>query len=739
MVSVIPLSIAQRRLDTGNAVQYPQGSPIGGAMQGLGDQFSAVAERYQQMKDQQEAFDAELERRRFNGRIAQAEDEVAATAPADGAGLHETMYGLVDPRNGRVVKTGLFDTLFDDALPGIPESQRAGFARQKETMRAVGARRMAQRQLQQRQDYEQAQVDTALKTSAIAIGNANPDDHVTFEAARQEGLDLIDKMGLDPGIKQQRVKDWFGTAAKTRFEALIAKDPKRALEMFGEGAPVSGRDAPGDRLGKKTPDETVAQAFAGRAPAPDPIATKPAGDPLADLSSDDVQRLIDRAHASTTAQLIEARTNIALASQNAPDAIANTGSYSGKMPSPADFAAVYGAEDGGNRYQDFSLKMDVGRHAFGMRTMPNQAIHAALRDAEPGPVSSNDEETRYRVTAAAALKILGVRRADPAGYVRDVFANVDAAWRAATNPDGKSETSNPAAYRWAIAVSVAAQRQLGVETPQPLPRAIVQSLADIFSNEDVPQAEKDIILHDLLAAAPDPGVRQALSRQLDQARPPQPAHVDSIITSATGQGRVPSAQPGQPRSAFQQAADDFGDYLSEGFEALGRIPHDIGIALQDLHDDPLDALSQLPVTSASGATVGGVAGLRWLGANFLKDGKIASEVIEPALRVFSRKYQKTFFKEYPKLAELVFVHHRIEQKALKIYIGIMNKDIMHSLENLRGIPKELNSTLHLSTIRREWDAFYRQNPTTTLQKLLEKAAEIDQKYGHLFNPPIGEK
>ncbi|MFC3324273.1 hypothetical protein [Mesorhizobium cantuariense] len=499
---------------------------------------------------------------------------------------------------------------------------------------------MAQRQLQRRQDYEQAQVDTALKTSAIAIGNANPDDPVTFEAARQEGLDLIDKMGLDPGIRQQKVKDWFGTAAKTRFEALIAKDPKRALEMFGVGMPASGSDAFGDRLGKKTPDEAVAQAFEGRAPTPDPIVTKPAADHLADLSPDDVQRLIDQAHAATTVQLIEARTNIALASQNAPDAIANTGSYSGKMPSPADFAAVYGAEEGGNRYQDFSVKMDVGRQAFGMRTMPNQAIHAALRDAEPGPVSSNEEQTRYRVTAAAALKTLGMRRADPAGYVRKVFPNVDAAWKATTSPDHKSETSNPAAYRWAIAVSVAAQRQLGVETPQPLPRAVVQSLADTFSDEDVPQAEKDVILHDLLAAAPNPGAREALSRQLDQAGLSGPTQVDPIITTATGQGRPPSAHPGEPRSAFQQAADDFGNYLSESFEALGRAPHDIGLFLRDLRDDPLDAVGQLPVTSASGATAGGVAGLRWLGANFLKGGKISDEVIDPVLRSFSKKYQK---------------------------------------------------------------------------------------------------
>ncbi|WP_206532020.1 MULTISPECIES: hypothetical protein [unclassified Mesorhizobium] len=489
MVHIIPLSIAQRRLDTGSAPQYPGGSPIGGAMQGLGDQFSAIAGRYQQMKDQQEAFDAELARRRFDTQIAQAEDEVTANAPADGSGLHEAMYGQVDPYNGRVVEAGLFDTLFDGALPGMPESQRINFARQKEAMRAVGARRMAVRQLQQRKDYEQAQVDTALKTTAIAIGNADPDDPVTFEAARQEGLDLTDKMGLDPGIRQQKVKDWFGTAAKTHFEALIAKDPKRALEMFGVGTSgessgseasgvqpvtwihVSGSSnaaaAKGDHVGTLTPDERVAQAFGDIAPAPDPMAIKPATDRLADLSPDDVQRLINQAHAATTAQLIEARTNIALASQNAPDAIANTGSYSGSVPGPADFTAVYGTEEGGKRFQDFSRQIDVGRQAFGMRTMPNQAIHAALRDAEPGPVSSNEEETRYRVTAAAALKTLDMRRADPAGYVREVFPNVDAAWRAAKSPDG----NEPAAYQVAIARSIAAQEQLDFEIIQPLPNS----------------------------------------------------------------------------------------------------------------------------------------------------------------------------------------------------------------------------------------------------------------------------
>lgn len=79
----------------------------------------------------------------------------------------------------------------------------------------------------------------------------------------------------------------------------------------------------------------------------------------------------------------------------------------------------------------------------------------------------NPRPNRYRVTAAAALKTLDMRRADPAGYVREVFPNVDAAWRAATSPDG----NDPAAYQVAIARSIAAQEQLDFEIIQPLPNS----------------------------------------------------------------------------------------------------------------------------------------------------------------------------------------------------------------------------------------------------------------------------
>jgi hypothetical protein len=42
---------------------------------------------------------------------------------------------------------------------------------------------------------------------------------------------------------------------------------------------------------------------------------------------------------------------------------------------------------------------------------------------------------------------------------------------------------------------------------------------------------------------------------------------------------------------------------------------------------------------------------------------------------------------------------------------------------------------YLSQIRREWNQFYRQNPAPTQQQLLQKATEIDAKYGSQFQPP----
>lgn len=68
--------------------------------------------------------------------------------------------------------------------------------------------------------------------------------------------------------------------------------------------------------------------------------------------------------------------------------------------------------------------------------------------------------------------------------------------------------------------------------------------------------------------------------------------------------------------------------------------------------------------------------------------------------------------------------------------GLFSYEEMHSLDNLRGIPKEINSDLHLSKIRKEWNKFYKEYPKPTKEQLIQKRLDIDKKYGHLFKPPV---
>ena len=107
-------------------------------------------------------------------------------------------------------------------------------------------------------------------------------------------------------------------------------------------------------------------------------------------------------------------------------------------------------------------------------------------------------------------------------------------------------------------------------------------------------------------------------------------------------------------------------------------------------------------------------------------------------RIGRDAYRANFFDANPDLKGQVAVHHAVEQQAIKRKypeLGISSNE-MHSLDNLRGIPHGINSEVHLSKIQKEWDDFYFDNPSPTKQDLLDKATEIDGKFGHQFNPPV---
>lgn len=103
----------------------------------------------------------------------------------------------------------------------------------------------------------------------------------------------------------------------------------------------------------------------------------------------------------------------------------------------------------------------------------------------------------------------------------------------------------------------------------------------------------------------------------------------------------------------------------------------------------------------------------------------------------SHNYKKTFFDAHPHLKGKVVVHHAIEQQVLKKYPGLFSADELHSLENLRGIPKgDINSKIHLSQIRVEWNRFYDANPNPTRREVLDQVTKVDDMLGNWFSPRI---
>jgi hypothetical protein len=102
----------------------------------------------------------------------------------------------------------------------------------------------------------------------------------------------------------------------------------------------------------------------------------------------------------------------------------------------------------------------------------------------------------------------------------------------------------------------------------------------------------------------------------------------------------------------------------------------------------------------------------------------------------TNNYRKTFFDAYPDAKGKVWVHHAVEQWVIKLYPGVVTLAEMHLLENLRGIPIDINPEIHLRKIRKIWDGWYLDNLNPTKEQLLEQATKIDQQFGALFYPPV---
>ncbi|MGX5528950.1 S-layer homology domain-containing protein [Bacillus toyonensis] len=120
-------------------------------------------------------------------------------------------------------------------------------------------------------------------------------------------------------------------------------------------------------------------------------------------------------------------------------------------------------------------------------------------------------------------------------------------------------------------------------------------------------------------------------------------------------------------------------------------------------------------------------------------GKVADlENKAKNLEKVSKNYRKTFFDQYPELKGNVVVHHAVEQQVLKKYPNLFTEAEIHDIENLRGIPKEINNEIHLSSIRKDWNEFYKSHPNPTKKEVIDYMIELDKRYGDKFTPPVNK-
>jgi hypothetical protein len=226
----IPQFSASRQLDVASAPQYPSGSPVGAAITGFGNTLQGVAERFKAIQDKKDAFDTTLRENEMGAAISALEQDTLKNAPADGNGIHDAVYGQIDPKTNTAVKPGSFDSLFDSYLERIPESKRAEFAALRETYRLRGSNRMAQAQYGAQQDYYKVEIQKTQQGIIAGIMESDPNDVNTYETFKSNGLDIIEKSGLPALEKDVAKANWEANASEALYKTLLAKDPEFATK-----------------------------------------------------------------------------------------------------------------------------------------------------------------------------------------------------------------------------------------------------------------------------------------------------------------------------------------------------------------------------------------------------------------------------------------------------------------------------------------------------------------------------
>lgn len=332
-------------------------------------------------------------------------------------------------------------------------------------------------------------------TDSIGIGQWNSDRARNLKAfAEQTHTDWRD-YGTQLAFVQHELTHSEGNAAGLLKNAKDVKSATEAMIMYER--PQGSDKGPQNAIAYKTRLQNAAQV-AGQDVNPDWYKN----------ISPEQRAVVDQEAQTRSNQIaVESRAGIDVAVTNAPAAILSTGTYSGQVPSADQFFQAYGPQEGASRYNNFVASMQTNKQAYDMRTMSAGDIQTMVNAAKPTS-SGNDaalQTARYQTLSQAAETTLKAREADPATYVRNAFPAVNEQW---------SNAASQGNYQGAVAASIAAQQQIGIKNPQPLPKEIAGNAVGVFKDENQPQANRIGAVSSIIMATNDPVQRGKLFEQM---------------------------------------------------------------------------------------------------------------------------------------------------------------------------------------------------------------------------------
>lgn len=366
-------------------------------------------------------------------------------------------------------------------------------------------------------DTEKRRLVTVDAINDHARDLSQEEDRVTFGVALGESAKLISDPAIGDVARKKAKDDIAKSIMYAQETGLIRPGEAQTLrEKYLDGAEVDLAINRATLAGQVDPDGVIkALGF------PEPGKTGEVAPEYQALNAEQRLKLADQMRVESSRQQVDKRATIAVAVQNAPVAITNTGTYSGVMPTEADFIDAYGERDGPAEYDQFETAIDVAGKAFGMRTMTGEEIAAMVEAAVP--TSSGDdallESKAYEALSSAAQHVMEARAKDPAGFVMSTFPNVAAAWEDIGN--------DPAKFAAALTAMEEAQKQLGIEDMALLPKGMAQQAVSIFNDPQRPEAERIGAITGLVMGTQDEDQQEAIAQQLMDEK--LPGHVRGAL------------------------------------------------------------------------------------------------------------------------------------------------------------------------------------------------------------------